>query len=100
MTTEPDSPIDVTLGVLDGRWTPVILLQFLHGEHSRRELRAALPWIPDDVLSDRLNQLDLCGLLRYEELDGESPRGLYRLTHRGQALLPVLDAMWAWGIVS
>lgn len=93
----PDCPVEVALGVLRGRWTPLVLLQFRDGTRSFTELAAALPTLSDKVLADRLAQLTAAGVLARRRTRGWPPRVTYDLTERGAALLPLLGALWRWG---
>ncbi|MEV7170985.1 helix-turn-helix domain-containing protein [Streptomyces sp. NPDC093224] len=95
---EPQCPVDVTLTVLGGRWTPLVLREFLRrGEASYSDLSAALPALSDKVLSDRLSQLVRAGVVERRRTSGWPPRVSYVLTVRGRALEPVVHSMWEWG---
>ncbi|MFI9808598.1 winged helix-turn-helix transcriptional regulator [Streptomyces sp. NPDC052301] len=61
---EPRCPVDITLAVVAGRWTPLVLREFLRrGQATYSELSAALPALSDKVLSDRLAQLTGAGVI-------------------------------------
>ncbi|WP_227998110.1 winged helix-turn-helix transcriptional regulator [Nocardia australiensis] len=94
---KPDCPVDTTLDVLRGRWTALILAQFLHADLTYSELSTALPALSDKVLSDRLGHLTKAGVLHRDRTAGWPPRVQYGFTGRGRALIPVLEALWAWG---
>ncbi|GAA4204585.1 winged helix-turn-helix transcriptional regulator [Actinocatenispora rupis] len=94
---EPDCPVEVTLGVLRGRWTPLVIDQFRAGPRTFGEVAAALPALSDKVLADRLAQLTAAGVLSRHRTPGWPARVRYDLTDRGAALVPVLHAMWQWG---
>ncbi|WP_406276797.1 helix-turn-helix transcriptional regulator [Nocardia sp. NBC_00881] len=94
---KPGCPVDTTIDILRGRWTALVLAQFLHADLSYSELSAALPALSDKVLSDRLAHLTKAGVLHRERTAGWPPRVHYGLTGRGRALLPVLEALWVWG---
>lgn len=95
---DPDCPVEVTLGVLRGRWMPLVLLQFLRdGALGFSELAAALGGLSDKVLAERLARLTDAGVIVRHRVPGWPPRVTYELTARGRALAPVLQAMWQWG---
>ncbi|ANS69626.1 MarR family transcriptional regulator [Streptomyces lincolnensis] len=95
---EPRCPVDITLAVLGGRWTPLVLREFLRrGEATYSELSAALPALSDKVLSDRLAQLTGAGVLERHRIPGWPPRVHYALTVQGRELEPVMRGMWEWG---
>lgn len=95
---EPRCPVDITLATLGGRWTPLVLREFLRrGRATYSELSAALPALSDKVLSDRLAQLVRAGVIERHRVPGWPPRVRYVLTSQGRALEPVLRSMWEWG---
>ncbi|MFB0617839.1 winged helix-turn-helix transcriptional regulator [Streptomyces sp. AGS-58] len=93
----PRCPVDITLAALGGRWTPLVLREFLRrGEATYSELSAALPALSDKVLSDRLAQLTGAGVIERHRTASWPPRVRYVLTGQGQALEPVMRSMWEW----
>ncbi|GAA0920443.1 helix-turn-helix domain-containing protein [Streptomyces thermoalcalitolerans] len=96
---EPRCPVDITLAALGGRWTPLVLREFLRrGQATYSELSAALPALSDKVLSDRLAQLTSAGVIERHRIPGWPPRVRYVLTSQGRALEPVVRSMWEWGM--
>jgi DNA-binding HxlR family transcriptional regulator len=96
--SEPHCPIDITLNALGGRWTPLVLREFLRRDRATySELSAALPSLSDKVLSDRLAQLTRAGIIERHRTAGWPPRVSYLMTSQGRALEAVLDSMWEWG---
>jgi len=61
------------------------------------ELAASPESIPTNTLADRLRRLEEGGIVDREQYSDHPPRHTYRLTDRGRALAPVLDAMANWG---
>ncbi|MGV9249916.1 winged helix-turn-helix transcriptional regulator [Streptomyces sp. NPDC003697] len=95
---EPRCPVDITLATLSGRWTPLVLREFLRrGQATYSELSAALPTLSDKVLSDRLAQLTRAGVIERHRTPGWPPRVRYVLTSQGRALESVAQSMWEWG---
>jgi DNA-binding HxlR family transcriptional regulator len=95
---EPRCPVDITLATLGGRWTPLVVREFLRrGQATYSELSAALPALSDKVLSDRLAQLTSAGVIERHRTPGWPPRVRYVLTSEGRALEPVVRSMWEWG---
>lgn len=95
---EPRCPVDITLATLRGRWTPLVLREFLlRGQATYSELSAALPALSDKVLSERLAQLTGAGVVERNRTPGWPPRVHYVLTSQGRALEPVVRSMWEWG---
>ena len=86
-------PVELTLEFVGGKWKTVILAWLKEAPHRYGELRGRMPGITDKVLTQRLKDLEMLGLV---ERSGPK-REIYRLTPRGEALRPVLDALYAWG---
>ncbi|MET8210441.1 helix-turn-helix domain-containing protein [Streptomyces sp. NPDC005373] len=81
---------------LGKRWNGVLLANLMDGPAGYAELKRAVSGISDSVLSDRLSQLTAAGLIE-RDIDGGPPITVsYRLTARGQALLPALQELSAW----
>lgn len=78
------------------RWTPIIVRNLLLGCRTFSELRDGAPGIPRSVLSQRLVQLEQCGIV--ERRKNPRRRGwLYAPTQAGEDLRAVCDALGAWG---
>ncbi|MFC4905990.1 winged helix-turn-helix transcriptional regulator [Actinomadura gamaensis] len=93
----PSCPVEIALDVLRGRWTTLVIRELLRGERSYTQLREALPALSDKVLSDRLTHLTQAEVVARHRTPGWPPTTRYELTPRGQALGPVLQALWDWG---
>jgi DNA-binding HxlR family transcriptional regulator len=94
---DPACPVEVTLAALRGRWTALLIGELSRGPRGFTDLARALPALSDKVLTERLAQLTAAGVVDRRRAASWPPRVTYRLTERGQALLPVLRAMWDWG---
>jgi DNA-binding HxlR family transcriptional regulator len=78
------------------RWTPQIVRVLLQGPARYRDLRAAIPAISDHVLSERLKELEVAGLV-IRTVGAEGPvRVEYALSESGAALTDVMDALGEW----
>jgi len=78
------------------RWTPIIVRNLLLGCRTFSELAGGAPGIPRNLLSQRLRQLEVYGIVRRRP----HPRGrgwLYEPTEACEDLRPVCDALGAWG---
>ncbi|MEU7483797.1 helix-turn-helix domain-containing protein [Streptomyces sp. NPDC042319] len=90
--------MEITLAVLRGRWTTLVVRELLRQEsRSYSELAACLPGLSDKVLSDRLGRLATAGVVERHRTEGWPATVTYRLTPHGRQLGPVLQAMWDWG---
>lgn len=75
------------------RWALLILRDLLSGARRYSDLKASLPRIPTNILSDRLKELQEAGLVRRVP----TVRGGYELTALGRAVEPVVVALERWG---
>jgi DNA-binding HxlR family transcriptional regulator len=93
-----DCPIARTLDLVGDRWTLIILRDLFFGRTKFSEFRDASPAPPPKVLSARLKMLTDEGLIERNIYSEHPLRADYRLTERGQTLLPVLLALGKWGL--
>lgn len=93
-------PVEGALALLRGRWTALVIGQFVAGDRSFSELAEALPQVSDKILAQRLAQLTEAGILVRQRTPGWPPRVRYALTERGNALLPALHALLVWSRAS
>lgn len=79
------------------RWALLIVRDLLGGARRYSDLKASLPRIPTNILSDRLKELGEAGVIRRVP----SVRGGYELTPLGRELGPVVTALerWGWGLL-
>jgi len=89
-----DCPIEVTLSAMSARWKARIIWCLADEASSFGALRAKVTGISDRMLTVQLSELMADGVV---ETDVSAKNGAYRLSAMGVSLLPVLDAMKAWG---
>lgn len=75
------------------RWALLIVRDLLAGARRYSDLKAGLPRIPTNILSDRLKELQEAGVVRRVP----TVRGGYELTPLGLALEPVVLELERWG---
>jgi len=97
-TQEFHCPIEATLAVLGGKWTPLVLWELRDETLRFGELRRRIPGITKKMLSQRLQELEDDGVVHREAYAEVPPRVEYSLTAFGETLRPVLDAMCEWGV--
>lgn len=78
------------------KWSGAILFVLLKGPARFGELKDRVPELSDRLLSERLKELEDEGIVERDVSDGRPPCVTYRLTDRGRALRPALDALGAW----
>src|SRR5437764_13588419 len=87
-------PIATALDLIGDRWTLLILRELLGGPRRYSDLRAELPGIATNLLSDRLRMLAAEGLAEQFEVPAPMAQTLYRLTDAGwQYIPPVIAAL-------
>lgn len=85
------------LDLVGDRWTLLIVRELLAGPRRYTDLHADLPGVSTDVLASRLKDMERDGLSTRRRLPPPGAAYVYELTARGSELLPVLQALGAWG---
>ncbi|RSN50919.1 transcriptional regulator [Streptomyces sp. WAC 04229] len=85
------------LDAVGDRWTLLIVRELLAGPRRYTDLHADLPGVSTDVLASRLKDMEREGLTTRRRLPPPGAAYVYELTARGHELLPVLEALGAWG---
>jgi DNA-binding HxlR family transcriptional regulator len=72
---QPDSynersacPLYTAIGVVSGRWKPMIIQRLARGPHGFGELQRAMPRVTGKVLREQLRQLEADGLVKRRAL--------------------------------
>jgi DNA-binding HxlR family transcriptional regulator len=93
-----DCPIARALDIVGERWSLLILRDlFKNGPQRFQQFEKALPGVAPNTLSTRLKRLESHGVIATRLYEKHPPRNEYFLTEKGQALGPVLKALYAWG---
>lgn len=85
------------LDLLGERWALLVIRELLLGPKRFTDLRAGLPHVAPDVLSQRLRELEQAGVVQRRKLAPPAASRVYELTDRGQELEPVVLALGRWG---
>ncbi len=78
------------------RWTGAIIFVLLKSRCRFAVLRDAIPEITDRMLSDRLHELELEGIVDRTVIPETPVRVEYALTRKGRALATPIDAIVEW----
>jgi len=91
-------PVSLAMDLVGGKWKAVILYYLKDGEKRYNELRKAMLTVTEMTLSLQLKQLEKDGLIT-RHVYGEKPpvKVVYGLTDFGKTIVPVLEAINAWG---
>lgn len=90
-------PVLATAQVVAGKWTLLLLRDLADGPRRFSELQRSLRGISPRTLSVRLRALEEDGIIARREFAEVPPRVEYRLTNKGRHLLPIVEAMRAYG---
>jgi len=82
--------------VLGKRWTGLLLNALMDGPRRFCELTTLVDGLSDRVLSDRLRELEMEGIVKRIVYPQIPVRVEYQLTEKGAALKPVIDAIHTW----
>jgi len=92
-----DCAVACTADIIGSKWTAVIVHDLSEGPRRFTELERACPGISPRTLSERLDMLESQGLVARESYPESPPRVEYELTAKGEALLPIIQAMSDFG---
>jgi DNA-binding HxlR family transcriptional regulator len=90
-------PIAAALELVGERWALLIVRELMLGK-TRFEDIVRGTGAPRDRVAARLKMLEEAGVIERVRYRTAPPRFEYQLTDSGRALLPVLDALMAWGL--
>ena len=91
-------PLACGLDLFGDRWTLLVIRDLILGASRFKEFSASPERIPTNILADRLNRLRASGIIEQVAAGDGSRHPAYRLTAKGKALGPVLEAMRDWGL--
>jgi DNA-binding HxlR family transcriptional regulator len=99
MSAESNStcPVCRTAEVVCGKWTLLLIRDLAEGSSRFCELERSLEGISPRTLSLRLRALEEEGVVERHTFPEVPPRVEYALTPKGEALIPLVDDMRAYG---
>lgn len=90
-------PVSMAAEVLCTRWTIVLLRELVAGSTRFNDLRRGVPRMSPALLSQRLKELEVAGIVRRDPSRADPSVHEYRLTAAGEELAPLVDAFGIWG---
>ncbi len=90
-------PLAMAAEVLCTRWTMVLMRELIAGTTRFNDLRRGVPKMSPTLLSQRLKELELVGIIERRALQSERGVFEYHLTQAGRDIRPVVEAMGFWG---
>lgn len=88
-------PVSMAAEILCSRWTVLLLRELLCGSSRFNDLRRGLPRMSPTLLSKRLKELELAGVVR-TRTNGAGVSE-YHLTEAGEELRPLVLGIGSWG---
>ena len=92
-----ECPVHKTAGILDGKWTTLIIRDLLPGKKRYSELLKSLEGISPKMLAARLTFLEAHGIVNKKIYPVVPPKTEYQLTALGRSLSDVIAAMAVFG---
>jgi DNA-binding HxlR family transcriptional regulator len=84
------------LDLVGERWALLVVRELVLGPRRFTDLRAGLPGIATNVLSQRLRQLEQGGIVARRTLPPPAASSVYELTPYGRDLVPILLDLGRW----
>ncbi|HEX6702805.1 MAG TPA: helix-turn-helix domain-containing protein [Gaiellaceae bacterium] len=83
--------------IVGAKWTALLVHDLSEGPRRFSQLEFSCSGISPRTLSERLRALEQEGIVLRRSYPESPPRVEYELTEKGQALLPIIDAMRDFG---
>jgi DNA-binding HxlR family transcriptional regulator len=97
MLTPCPCPVTTTLSVIGGKWKPIILYAIKEETKRFSQIKRLIPTISQKMLTQQLRELEVDGMVHRHVYPVVPPKVEYTLTEYGRSLMPIMDAMAAWG---
>lgn len=88
------------LDLVGERWALLVMRELMFGPRRFSELRADLPGISANVLTQRLTELERRGLVKKAQLPPPASVQVYEATEWGHEAAPVIRALGKWAVRS
>jgi DNA-binding HxlR family transcriptional regulator len=88
------------LDLIGERWAMLVMRELMLGPRRFGEMRASLPGISANVLTQRLEGLETAGVVRRRKLPPPASVQVYELTEWGLEAEPILLSLGRWGVRS
>lgn len=91
-------PVTHCLNMIGGKWKPVVIYLIRNKCNRFSGLQRAIPVISKQMLVVQLRELEEDGIITRKIFAEVPPRVEYSMTHFGESLFPIIDAMSLWGL--
>ena len=89
--------IEATMAIIGGKYKVLIIYELIGKTLRYSELQRLLPIATPRMLSRQLKELESDGIINRVLYPVVPPRTEYSLTPLGQSLVPIIEALSAWG---
>jgi DNA-binding HxlR family transcriptional regulator len=86
-----------SVDIIGAKWTALMIYDLANGMKRFRQLEHSCAGISSRTLAERLRALERAGIVRRYSYPESPPRVEYELTEKGRDLMPIIDAMAAFG---
>ncbi|MDX7951459.1 helix-turn-helix domain-containing protein [Lichenihabitans sp. Uapishka_5] len=93
----PACAVEVTVGLIHGKWKCVLLDLLLEDTMRFSELQRRLPDITPRMLTNQLREMEEDGLIDRKLYPQVPPKVEYSLSSLGRSLEPVIAQLHSWG---
>jgi DNA-binding HxlR family transcriptional regulator len=90
-------PVAMAAEIICTRWTMVLVRELVAGSTRFNDLRRGVPRMSPALLSKRLKDLELAGVIKRVEIESEPGLHEYKLTRAGHDLKAVVESVGIWG---
>ena len=91
-------PVAATMGVIGGKWKPIILYLISHDVNRFGEMFRMIEGISKKMLTAQLRELEADGIINRKVFAEVPPRVEYSISDKGRSLQPLIVAMREWGL--
>ena len=91
-------PLACSLDIFGDRWTLLIVRDLILGRSRFKEIILSPERPPTNILTERLNRLISNGIVEKTASNDGTKHLAYKLTDKGNALIPILESLRDWGL--
>lgn len=91
-------PVEITMGIISGKWKSLILWHLHEGPVRYKQLERIVPGVSQKMLTQQLKEMESDKLLKRTVYPEVPPRVEYELTELGHSVFPILESMHSWAI--
>jgi DNA-binding HxlR family transcriptional regulator len=88
---------EMAIDILGKKWTGLIIRVMMGGPRRFKELKEQIPEMSDRILTERMKELEACGLVERKVYPETPVRIEYILTQKGKDLQYVIGSIQTWG---